>query len=73
MGAAASSTLELEKKQSLDDKRLDLILELRPRVVGFHFGLPQLVAGERIKKACCGILRSATTLAEARSLSAHLP
>jgi len=31
---------------TFDEERLDLILELKPRVVSFHFGLPATSAGE---------------------------
>jgi nitronate monooxygenase len=53
-----------------DEERLALVLELRPRVVSFHFGLPEASAVRRIKEAGCIILSSATTVAEARSLEA---
>src|SRR4029077_3202926 len=56
---------------SFDNERLDLVLELRPRVVSFHFGLPEAIAVRRIKEAGCIILSSATTVAEARSLEAN--
>jgi nitronate monooxygenase len=51
-------------------EQLDLILELRPRVVSFHFGLPASTAVQEIKSAGCLILSSATTVAEARQLEA---
>ena len=54
-----------------DEERLDLVLELRPRVVSFHFGLPDATAVRRVKEAGCIILSSATTVAEARSLEAN--
>jgi nitronate monooxygenase len=54
-----------------DEERLDLVLELRPRVVSFHFGLPHPTAVRRVKEAGCIILSSATTVAEARSLEAN--
>src|ERR1700730_607511 len=53
-----------------DAEQLDLVLELRPRVVSFHFGLPETAAVRRLKEAGCIILSSATTVAEARSLEA---
>ncbi len=49
---------------------LELILELRPRVVSFHFGLPPADAMREIKAAGCVVLSSATTVAEARELEA---
>jgi nitronate monooxygenase len=54
-----------------DEDRLDLIRELRPRVVSFHFGLPSAAAVQQIKEAGCVIMSSATTVAEARSLEAN--
>jgi nitronate monooxygenase len=54
-----------------DEDRLDLVRELRPRVVSFHFGLPSAAAVQRIKEAGCAIMSSATTVAEARSLEAN--
>jgi nitronate monooxygenase len=53
-----------------DEERLTLILELQPRVVSFHFGLPNASAIRRVKKAGCLIFSSATTVAEALSLEA---
>jgi nitronate monooxygenase len=54
-----------------DEEQLDLALELRPRVVSFHFGLPEAAALIRLKETGCIILSSATTVAEARYLEAH--
>jgi nitronate monooxygenase len=56
---------------TFDQVRLDLLLELRPRIVSFHFGLPEASAVRRIKEAGCIILSSATTVAEARWLEAN--
>ena len=55
----------------LDDERLQLIIDLRPRVVSFHFGLPPADAVERIKKGGTVVISSATTVAEARELEAR--
>src|SRR5271166_4069386 len=54
-----------------DEEQLALVLELRPRVVSFHFGLPDASAVRRVKEAGCIILSSATTVAEARWLEAN--
>lgn len=56
---------------TFDEERLDLVTELRPPVVSFHFGLPEPAMVRRIKEAGCIILSSATTVAEARSLEAR--
>ena len=54
-----------------DEEQLDLVLELRPRVVSFHFGLPDPSAVRRLKAADCLVLSSATTVTEARWLAAN--
>jgi nitronate monooxygenase len=54
-----------------DAEQLELVLELRPRVISFHFGLPTQSAVQRIREAGCTILSSATTAAEARLLEAN--
>lgn len=43
----------------------DLVEDLRPRVVSFHFGLPAAALLGRVKNAGCTVLSSATTVAEA--------
>lgn len=53
-----------------DAARLELLLELRPPVVSFHFGMPEAQALRRLKQAGIVILVSATTVAEARALEA---
>jgi nitronate monooxygenase len=53
-----------------DEERLALVLELRPRVVSFHFGLPDASMVRRIKDTGCLVFSSATTVGEARSLEA---
>ncbi|MGC2199673.1 MAG: nitronate monooxygenase, partial [Stellaceae bacterium] len=55
---------------TFNEERLELVLELRPNVVSFHFGLPESSAVRRIKDAGCVIFSSATTVAEAHSLEA---
>jgi nitronate monooxygenase len=49
----------------------DVVTELKPRVVSFHFGLPEASLVDRLKRAGCIILSSATTVAEARWLEDH--
>jgi len=55
---------------SFDADRLAALLEIKPAVASFHFGLPapELVRG--IKAAGCRLLCSATSVAEAESLAA---
>jgi len=49
----------------------DLVVELKPRVVSFHFGLPEKSLVDRLKAAGCLIFSSATTVTEARWLEDH--
>jgi nitronate monooxygenase len=56
---------------SFDEERLQLILQIRPRVISFHFGLPPAEMIERVKRVGCLVLSSATTVAEARTLEAQ--
>lgn len=46
---------------------LALLLDLRPAVVSFHFGLPHASRVAALKQAGCLLLATATSLAEARS------
>ena len=50
---------------------LACVLELRPNIVSFHFGLPNIAAMHALKEAGIVILGSATTVAEARHLETH--
>jgi nitronate monooxygenase len=54
-----------------DAEMCDVVLELRPQVVSFHFGLPEKTLVDRLKAAGCVIFSSATTVAEARWLQDH--
>ncbi len=49
----------------------DAVVELKPDVVSFHFGLPEKSLVDRIKAAGCMVFSSATTVAEARWLEDH--
>lgn len=51
-----------------DDKICDLITELHPEVVSFHFGLPDESLLLRVRRTAAKILSSATSVAEARWL-----
>jgi nitronate monooxygenase len=54
--------------QPFGDAMLEAVLELRPQVVSFHFGLPADPAVQRLKDAGLLVMSSATTVAEARHL-----
>jgi len=50
-----------------DDAMLALLIEGRPAVVSFHFGLPRPEQIVALKEAGCRLLASATSLAEAQA------
>ena len=54
---------------SFDESRLEVLLELRPRVVSFHFGLPPISMVRSLQDAGSLVACSATTVAEARWLN----
>jgi nitronate monooxygenase len=51
-----------------DADTLSLVLDLRPKVVSFHFGLPESDVVGALRDVGCRVLCSATTVAEARWL-----
>ncbi|MGE0423205.1 MAG: NAD(P)H-dependent flavin oxidoreductase [Reyranellaceae bacterium] len=51
-----------------DEVTCELMVELKPKVVSFHFGLPEKRLLDRVKAAGCVTLSSATTVEEARWL-----
>lgn len=53
-----------------DPAMLRLLLERRPRVVSFHFGLPDADKAAALKGAGCVLIASATNLDEARAAKA---
>lgn len=50
-----------------DDEMLSLLLEVRPAVVSFHFGLPDLRRINALKQVGCLLLATATNLSEAEA------
>jgi len=58
-------------QKPFDSAWCDRVLEWRPTVVSFHFGLPRARFVERLKRAGICVLGSATTVDEARWLEAH--
>jgi nitronate monooxygenase len=53
---------------AFDDARCDLVIELAPTVVSFHFGLPAQKLVTRLRAATIKVISSATTVREARWL-----
>jgi nitronate monooxygenase len=57
--------------EPFDAARCEVVEEVRPKVVSFHFGLPAADLVERVRAAGAKVLSSATTVAEARWLADH--
>jgi len=70
-GATPPSALrEIYQSFLTHDALLDLLIEKRPEVVSFHFGVPDKTRCARLRDAGCVLLASATCLAEARAAAA---
>ncbi len=55
---------------AFDERRLEVVLSLKPKVVSFHFGYPEQRFIDAMKNAGIVLLSSATNVAEARALEA---
>lgn len=67
IGAAEPSALKVGYPSFVeDDAMLEMLLEQRPAVVSFHFGLPSADAIRALQQAGICLLASATSLEEAR-------
>jgi nitronate monooxygenase len=56
-------------RNPFDEAFCELVEEVRPKVVSFHFGLPRADLLERVRRTGATILSSATTVSEARFLA----
>jgi nitronate monooxygenase len=70
-GVEPSPAAGAASRTPFDAAMCALLLEKRPRVVSFHYGLPQQALLQQLKTAGCVIQSSATTVEEARWLEAH--
>lgn len=71
LGLDPSMTVPASNRTPFDDALCNLVEELRPQVVSFHFGLPEPDLLKRVKDTGATVLSSATTVAEARWLEAR--
>jgi nitronate monooxygenase len=53
------------------EEMCDAVVELKPEVVSFHFGLPDAFLVKRLRESGTKVFSSATTVAEARWLEDH--
>lgn len=71
LGLDADASAPAVNRAPFDDAMCDLMVEMKPDVISFHFGLPEAALLNRVKAAGCMVLSSATTVAEARWLEAN--
>ena len=71
LGLDPSASIPSVIRSPFDDAMCEIIEELKPKVVSFHFGLPASALLTRVKVAGCLVLSSATTVEEARWLEAN--
>jgi nitronate monooxygenase len=68
LGLDPSAPITIASREPFGDAMCAVVEELRPRVVSFHFGLPDERLLKRVRNAGCLVFSSATTAAEARWL-----
>ena len=68
MGIDPEAAPPFAGRQPFDDNYCQLVESYVPRVVSFHFGLPQRELLQRVKATGAKVISSATTVAEARWL-----
>ncbi len=70
-GLDPSTPVPSANRSPFDEAMCQVIEEAKPKIVSFHFGLPEARLLKRVKAAGCIVLSSATTVKEARWLEAH--
>ena len=70
-GLDPAAPVSMANRAPFNEAMAELVAELRPRVVSFHFGLPAETLLQRVRDVGCLILSSATTVREARWLAEH--
>jgi nitronate monooxygenase len=70
-GLDPSASITTSMRRPFDAAFCDMVEELKPEVVSFHFGLPPTDLFHRVKALGCVTMSSATTVAEAKWLEAR--
>ena len=70
-GVDESATSPDVIRAPFNDAMCEIVEQHQPKVVSFHFGLPNQMLLSRVKAAGCVVISSATTVDEARWLEAH--
>jgi nitronate monooxygenase len=71
LGIDPAAPVPSSNRAAFDAAFCDVVEEIEPKVVSFHFGLPEPSLVNRVKATGAVVLSSATTAAEARWLEAH--
>ena len=71
VGADFDAPTPVSNRAPFDEQACQLVEQLRPQVVSFHFGLPQADLLRRVKASGAKVMSSATTVEEAVWLEAH--
>jgi len=71
MGIDTGASVSVVNRTPFDEAMCEIVEDLRPEVVSFHFGLPKPELLARVKAAGCRVLSSATTAEEARWLEGN--
>ncbi len=71
LGLDASASAPAVNRAPFDEAMCEIVEEHKPKVVSFHFGLPEQALLSRVKASSCLVLSSATTVEEARWLEDH--
>ncbi len=65
LGVDPSAPVNAANRAPFDEAMCALVEELKPEIVSFHFGLPDLALLKRVKAAGCIVVSSATIVREA--------
>jgi len=71
LGIDPSAPVPTSNRAPFDSAFCEVIEELKPQIISFHFGLPTDELLRRVKAAGCRVISSATTTAEAIWLEQH--
>ncbi len=70
-GLDPAAPISAANRAPFDSAFCEVVEELKPEVVSFHFGLPEAALLKRVKAAGCIVISSATTVKEAVWLEQH--
>jgi len=66
-----AASINAANRAPFDAVTCELVEELKPEIVSFHFGLPEAALLDRVRAARCKVMASATTVKEAIWLEEH--